>query len=137
MKGFLSCIQLSAPVELWSLDPTSQKRRRRTLAAFYANFWLLQLNPLKNFKSTIRSFWSPDFKAIFHLTLHIEQNLYFRQIFLELEWYIFSEPEWIRLSRGLCQINQTISLIKNSRSGSYTINDFAKDFITPKLFYLA
>ena len=30
-------------------------------------------------------------------------TLYFRQIFLE---YIFSEPEWTLLSRGLCQINQ-------------------------------
>ena len=36
----------------------------------------------------------------------ILQNKYFRQIFLELKWHIFSEPAWPLLSRGVCQINQ-------------------------------
>ena len=36
-----------------------------------------------------------------HLHNHIIHNLYLRKIFLELEWYIISEPEWTLLSHGL------------------------------------
>ena len=71
----------------------------------------------------------------------IVQNLNFRQVFLEFEWYIFSEPKWTLLSRGLCSINQFRSFHYNikfqksiPRSGSFTINDFAKDFITMNSF---
>ena len=44
-----------------------------------------------------------------HTSVHcvyIVQNAYFRQIIVELEWYMFLEPEWTLLSHGLCQINQ-------------------------------
>ena len=64
---------------------------------------------LKWFKHIIETWANQYYLKMWNTSIylsHIVQNAYFRQIFLELEWYIFSEPEWTLLSRGLCQINQ-------------------------------